>query len=464
MTTVNLGRVRPIHKGTYSGATAYTPLDIVTYGPLSYICVQPSAGNLPTDTDYFQPITDLNPDAADLILMSTGAGDFRWKSPEEARAALGPTATIKHVRSGTYVYDVITVSDPKAVKKYPGTGVASDGVVDRATLRETAKAQGFQIVTNCDGWKNADGSPGYEKTSARPRGLHIAAGVVYQDFLESETHDVAVTMSTSGILGSATADDGLTAEERVAAGIVWAATWGDFCVVSGSAVDLDSSILGTTVSAWTIIGQKADGTILLVAIEGVTGSYGATATQAGVIMESLGCQTAYILDGGGSSQIWWKNCYASHSSDNGAYYLDERAVPTFLYVDVQAPPPDYDTGPIEVPLASGFTSMSGGDYAAVLRQTGCRVDVTFRVSGTFGDGLGGIEISDLNAIPKRFLPSFDGPQRVIVAGNSGRVGCIYVSSDGRLRVSTISANAALTYVAGSGGWPAPSADKGRQDV
>ena len=40
MATVNLGRIKPVFRGAYSGSTAYVVDDIVTSGGSSYICIQ----------------------------------------------------------------------------------------------------------------------------------------------------------------------------------------------------------------------------------------------------------------------------------------------------------------------------------------------------------------------------------------------------------------------------------------
>lgn len=57
MATINLGRLALVWKGTYSGATAYVPKDIVEYttGGItsSYICTANSTGNVPTNTSYW---------------------------------------------------------------------------------------------------------------------------------------------------------------------------------------------------------------------------------------------------------------------------------------------------------------------------------------------------------------------------------------------------------------------------
>jgi len=52
----NLGKVATTPKGEYNSATTYVKLDIVTYNGSSYVCLQESVGNLPTDTEYWQLI------------------------------------------------------------------------------------------------------------------------------------------------------------------------------------------------------------------------------------------------------------------------------------------------------------------------------------------------------------------------------------------------------------------------
>lgn len=60
MPTVNLGRIKPIYRGAYSAATAYQPLDFVSYNGLTYFCTAASTGNLPTNTAFFQAVVDNN--------------------------------------------------------------------------------------------------------------------------------------------------------------------------------------------------------------------------------------------------------------------------------------------------------------------------------------------------------------------------------------------------------------------
>ena len=54
MSTINLGRVGFVNKGTYSGATAYKVNDVVVYNSGTYACIQANTGQAPTNTSYWQ--------------------------------------------------------------------------------------------------------------------------------------------------------------------------------------------------------------------------------------------------------------------------------------------------------------------------------------------------------------------------------------------------------------------------
>lgn len=77
MPTVNLGRIKPIHRGEYSGAAAYKPLDLVNYNGAVYLCTSNTTGNLPTNPTFWSPLFDPNNAAApDFIDALTAAVKF----------------------------------------------------------------------------------------------------------------------------------------------------------------------------------------------------------------------------------------------------------------------------------------------------------------------------------------------------------------------------------------------------
>lgn len=57
--TANLGRVKPIYRGPYNGATAYVPLDFVVQGSVTYYCIANTTGNAPPNATFWEPMVDI---------------------------------------------------------------------------------------------------------------------------------------------------------------------------------------------------------------------------------------------------------------------------------------------------------------------------------------------------------------------------------------------------------------------
>jgi hypothetical protein len=82
MAQVNLGSIKFKWKGIYAGSTAYTIDDVVSYNGSSYICIQASTGNLPTDTTYFEQMSSAGTngtDGTDLTTTLTTQGDLVYR-------------------------------------------------------------------------------------------------------------------------------------------------------------------------------------------------------------------------------------------------------------------------------------------------------------------------------------------------------------------------------------------------
>lgn len=75
--STNLGRIALLPQGDYSGATAYTFLDVVRYNGASYVCKQATTGNLPTNTTYWML---LNSDGAQGTNGASGTNGSVWHS------------------------------------------------------------------------------------------------------------------------------------------------------------------------------------------------------------------------------------------------------------------------------------------------------------------------------------------------------------------------------------------------
>lgn len=358
---------------------------------------------------------------------------------------LPSSVSIRHVRDGTYVYDVIEIKNPRpqTLRKEFAPGVAVDGVVDRIAVREYAQLRGYQSVINCDGWRNADGTPGFDNVSARPMGLQIADGVLFQDWLAPETRDQAIVMTAQGRLVRAD-KAGPTGAQWVAQNARWSAHFGVCVVEGGVAQNVDATYVTAAVSARVVLGQKSNGDLVIIMIEGITGSYGASGTQAGVIAQALGCEIAYLLDGGGSVQAWWRDCYAMPSSDDA--FESERDVPTFLVID--APVPEYDTGWITVPAAGGVTAQIAGWPILSVRQRGAQVDMHVNAAASF---ITTNFTAISNGFPDRFRSADKaaGMARGALVGPGGILGSAFMGTSISGRAST----AASSYLMGTVSWP-----------
>lgn len=74
MATINLGKIKPLYKGTYADDVTYRPLDFTRYFGNLYVCKATSTGHMPTDSNYFDPLVSNNSaDAISYLPAGTGA-------------------------------------------------------------------------------------------------------------------------------------------------------------------------------------------------------------------------------------------------------------------------------------------------------------------------------------------------------------------------------------------------------
>jgi hypothetical protein len=96
----------------------------------------------------------------------------------------------------------------------------------------------------------------------------------------------------------------------------------------GSGIIPDQAGWDTALSARMCMGQKADLSYIILAVDGVSGSSGCTMKQAADKLLALGCVNAFNLDGGGSATLW----YGGAVINNPGLGAGERAIPAVLYV------------------------------------------------------------------------------------------------------------------------------------
>ena len=95
MATVNLGRIKPVFRGAYSGSTAYVVDDIVTHGNETFICIQAGTGNATSNASYWTKLAAKGTDGTDVGTTITTQGDILYRDGSGlARLAAGTSGQL----------------------------------------------------------------------------------------------------------------------------------------------------------------------------------------------------------------------------------------------------------------------------------------------------------------------------------------------------------------------------------
>lgn len=89
MATVDLGRIKFVWKGAYSGATAYVADDVVESSGSTYVCIAATTGNAPPNATYWELMSQKGVDADLLTISGTVQGDIYYNNGS-AIARLAP--------------------------------------------------------------------------------------------------------------------------------------------------------------------------------------------------------------------------------------------------------------------------------------------------------------------------------------------------------------------------------------
>ena len=125
-----------------------------------------------------------------------------------------------------------------------------------------------------------------------------------------------------------------TADQLIAKGAVQTLSFGPALVENGNvSVDADDEVGRAKASnPRTAIGIKSDGTYIFVVSDGRTEeSEGLSLLQLAEFMGSLGAETAYNLDGGGSSTMVFNGTIINNPTTGGRS-IKERSVSDIVYV------------------------------------------------------------------------------------------------------------------------------------
>jgi len=219
----------------------------------------------------------------------------------------------------TYYVADITLSDATVLRSAFANNQFGENITD--VVSSIAEDNGAVFAVNGDYY------------GFRDSGIVIRNGVVYRDqgareglvFFEDGTVEVYDETET-------------TAAELLAAGAWNTLSFGPAVAEDGAVVDgIDDVEIDTNFGNHSIQGEQPrtaigvidENHIVIVVVDGRDTGYsrGVTMTELADIMVSLGATTAYNLDGGGSSEMWFDGEVVNQPSNGG-----ERATSDILYL------------------------------------------------------------------------------------------------------------------------------------
>lgn len=216
---------------------------------------------------------------------------------------------------------MLIVHDPTRVK----VGASQKLGVEGELTSQIARDNGAIAAINGGGFVDASsGDSKWTGTGGKPVGILMSSGkILYNDVKEDEEREVvAITKSGALLVGAHTLD------EIKELGVTEAISFGPALVVNGKGT-IKSGDGGWGIAPRTAIGQRKDGAILLLVIDGrQTKSVGATLKDVQNIMLQYGAVNASNLDGGSSSTMYYEGDVINNPCDP----LGERSVPSAIYV------------------------------------------------------------------------------------------------------------------------------------
>lgn len=217
-----------------------------------------------------------------------------------------------------YIADVV-LADAQFLK----TAFAKDtfGTNVTETTSAQADAKGAILAVNGDFY------------GANKKGYVIKNGIVYRESVREDSQYDDLVIYEDGSFGIINEKD-VTAEELSEDGVVQLFAFGPVLVENGEIVVDENAEVGKAMASnpRTAIGI-VDGLhyILVVADGRSSESEGLSLYELAEVMQGLGCETAYNLDGGGSSTMYFNGQVINKPTTSG-HSFKEREVSDIVYI------------------------------------------------------------------------------------------------------------------------------------
>ncbi len=226
------------------------------------------------------------------------------------------------VNSNKFTGYVLIINDSTRVK----VGYSEKLEIEGQTTSEIAENNGAIAAINGGGFTDEATGSLWTGTGAKPTGIIMSNGEIkYNDLSSDDEQREVVGITEDGVLlvGSYSLNELIQHKAKEAV------SFGPALIVDGQKA-ITNGDGGWGIAPRTAIGQRKDGAIILLVIDGrQTNSIGATLKEAQDVLYEYGAYNASNLDGGSSSTMYYKGEVINSPSDS----LGERAVPSAIYVE-----------------------------------------------------------------------------------------------------------------------------------
>ena len=249
---------------------------------------------------------------------STSATNVNTSDTSYSDDNISITLTEKTV-SNTQVYIAdITVSSAEYLK----TALAQNTYGTNVTAKTSVTAANNNAILAINGDYYGANSTGYV----------IRNGVVYRDTVREDSSNGDLAIYKDGSF-KIIYEDEISAEQLVKDGVVNLLAFGPSLVENGEIVVNTNSEVGQSMASnpRTAIGIIDENHYIIVVSDGRTSeSQGLSLYELAEVMKSYGVKTAYNLDGGGSSTLYFNGQVINKPTTNGN--ISERAVSDIVYI------------------------------------------------------------------------------------------------------------------------------------
>lgn len=228
------------------------------------------------------------------------------------------TLTEKTVRNTQVYIADITVSSAEYLK----TALAQNTYGTNVTAKTSVTATNNNAILAVNGDYYGANSTGYV----------IRNGVVYRDTVREDSSNGDLAIYKDGSF-KIIYEDEISADQLVKDGVVNLLAFGPSLVENGEIVVDTNSEVGQSMSSnpRTAIGIIDENHYIIVVSDGRTSeSQGLSLYELAEVMKSYGVKTAYNLDGGGSSTLYFNGQVINKPTTNGN--ISERAVSDIVYI------------------------------------------------------------------------------------------------------------------------------------